>query len=269
MTQFCIAQGPAPCWDAWMRGSAGLTVDSIAGEFPDLGPAADALERRGMAAFSVEAGRAVRSSEDSSEVSFLAYLMAIRWIADCSADGIPYGGGLARFAEAVFGKGSENGILSRALGDLPGMMRPGSPEGLCASADSLLELTAECFGSSSDLAEASRAGSLLSRAADSLVASCIRLEPVDGFSAALERVSLVALFGRMLAKAAAMDGRTVPSGNAVRAMAACQPTRWTDGTSVVLEGLFGCMCSAAGCMAGAAPIGVDGMYIDMSGCPGI
>ncbi|MDO5853893.1 MAG: hypothetical protein Q4Q62_07655 [Thermoplasmata archaeon] len=269
MTEVFDVGDPAPCWDAWMRGTAGMGVDGIAATCPDLGPAADALERVGMTAFAREASSAVASSGDSAgEVAFLAFRMALQHVADGASRGVAYNGGIRTVAEALYGPASVHGMTVRALADMPGLMAPANPEGLAVCADALLELATECIGTCRDPATASHVSGMLSAGSGELIASCLCLETVDGFAPALERVSLVGLFGRLLAASMVQDGCRAISEGSVRAFARCIPWRWVDGTSVILEELYECMCAVSGARIGPAPCDLSGVYIDMSGCPG-
>ena len=261
--------GGPPYWRAWMRGTDGMGADALEGLFPEIGPAAAALEFGGLSAYAPAASGAVSGSSSREEASFVAYRLALQHVADRAAAGSPYRGGLPRVLGSLYGPAEVPGMSLRALADLPSVMAPSTPAGLAASGDSLLELCAEASGLQASAEGSACVAALLAAGADGLVAFCLRFEQDPGFSEAMERVSLAGLFGRLMHRALSRDRCPAPGEALVRDLSAMMPSRWEDGASEEIDLVYSLMCAFSGSGNGGFGIGdMEGVYIDMSGCPG-
>lgn len=255
------------CWQAWMRGTRGADPDALVLICPELGEAFDALSRGDMESFASEARRVLAESGDSAEeTAFIAYRGALEHVAGC---GRPYEGGLGRVAGELF-RDEAGAVLRRCPRDLATVLRVGTPGELILAGDALLRLLPESLDAARDAEEAAGMAGALDAGAQALVSRCAGLEGVPGYPAAMERVSIVGLFGRLLERSMNPLGPP-PDPDDVRALSACIPRRWADGTSALLGELYAHMCS----LSRTAPDGgvtredLADAFVDMSGCPGL
>lgn len=251
-------------WAAWMRGSSRMDMGGLLGLCPEIGRAARHLADDDVEGYASEASSAVGGPDDWEERAFVAYRVALQWMADRAAAGRGYRGGMARIVGRVYGDEVTGMMLYRALRDLPGILRPTSPQSLDAARGAFLGLYLECLGSVTADRDKVSASEAAADALDSLVSSCAGLE---GAGAILERTSLQSIFLRLLARTLSCggsDGSRVDAG-AVGSALSKVPGGWGDGSYRTVRELLGALCSCQPAPLTGADI--DAAYVDMSGFP--